>query len=111
MTWTQLSAANDIGRPFARYGHGFTSVGGRLYVHGGFNGATLDDLYSFDLANMTGTLHGTGRPSAKGRAGHGFTSAGGRLYLHGGFSIEFRTFFSERMRIGGGLWEGRGGTR
>ncbi len=36
MTWTLLSAANDTRRPSARSGHGFTSAGGLLYVHGGF---------------------------------------------------------------------------
>ncbi len=36
MTWTLLSAANDTGCPSARYDHGFTSAGGRLYVHGGY---------------------------------------------------------------------------
>ncbi len=36
MTWTLLSAADDAGRPSARYAHGFTSAGGLLYVHGGF---------------------------------------------------------------------------
>jgi hypothetical protein len=36
MNWTLLSAALDVPRPFARYGHGFTSAGGKLYVHGGF---------------------------------------------------------------------------
>ena len=34
-TWTLLSAADDAGRPSARYSHGFTSAKGRLYVHGG----------------------------------------------------------------------------
>ena len=35
MTWTRLSAALDVPRPSARSGHGFTSAGGMLYVHGG----------------------------------------------------------------------------
>jgi len=35
MTWTLLSAALDAPRPSARYSHGFTSEGGKLYVHGG----------------------------------------------------------------------------
>ena len=35
MTWTLLSAADDARRPSARAGHGFTSAGGLLYVHGG----------------------------------------------------------------------------
>ncbi len=35
MTWTRLSAADDASRPSARAGHGFTSAGGKLYVHGG----------------------------------------------------------------------------
>ncbi len=38
MTWTQLSPAHDAPRPSARYDHGFTSAGGRLYVHGGYDG-------------------------------------------------------------------------
>ncbi len=36
MTWTLLSAADDARRPSARFWHGFTSAGGRLYVHGGY---------------------------------------------------------------------------
>jgi hypothetical protein len=35
MTWTLLSDAAHDGRPAARHGHGFTSAGGKLYVHGG----------------------------------------------------------------------------
>jgi hypothetical protein len=35
MNWTRLSFALDAPRPSARYGHGFTSAGGKLYVHGG----------------------------------------------------------------------------
>jgi hypothetical protein len=36
MTWTLLSAALDAPRPSARNLHGFTSAGGKLYVHGGY---------------------------------------------------------------------------
>ncbi len=36
MTWALLSAADDACRPSARSGHGFTSTGGLLYVHGGY---------------------------------------------------------------------------
>jgi hypothetical protein len=40
MTWTLLSAAADSApAPSARYGHGFTSAGGKLFVHGGYNGS------------------------------------------------------------------------
>ncbi len=35
MAWTLLSAAPNDGRPAARHGHGFTSAGGKLYLHGG----------------------------------------------------------------------------
>jgi hypothetical protein len=38
MNWTLLSAARDNSRPSARFGHGFASAGGKLYVHGGFGG-------------------------------------------------------------------------
>ena len=35
MIWTRLTAVNDNTRPSARDRHGFTSAGGKLYVHGG----------------------------------------------------------------------------
>jgi hypothetical protein len=38
MMWTLLSGAADSGRPAARIFHGFTSAGGKLYVHGGSGG-------------------------------------------------------------------------
>jgi hypothetical protein len=41
-TWTLLSAANDTRRPSARSGHGFTSAGGLLYVHGGYSNTEGD---------------------------------------------------------------------
>jgi hypothetical protein len=45
LTWTLLAASavpdGTIIRPSARYRHGFTSVGGKLYVHGGFTGGNV----------------------------------------------------------------------
>ena len=38
MAWTDLSAAVSGSPPPARASHGFTSAGGRLYVHGGTRG-------------------------------------------------------------------------
>jgi hypothetical protein len=35
--WTDLSAALSGTPPSPREGHGFTSAGGKLYVHGGFD--------------------------------------------------------------------------
>ncbi len=35
LTWTLLSDAATGARPSARSWHGFTSAGGKLYVHGG----------------------------------------------------------------------------
>jgi hypothetical protein len=35
VTWTLLSTVDDAYRPSARDGHGLTSAGGRLYLHGG----------------------------------------------------------------------------
>ncbi len=49
MRWTLLSAVLDAPRPSARYGHGFTSAGGKLFVHGGYGiGGTynLNPFYS-----------------------------------------------------------------
>ncbi len=51
----------------------------------------FDDLYSFDLVNMTWTdlsaAEGSFRPSA--RSQHGFTSRGEKLYVHGGGGGKF----------------------
>jgi hypothetical protein len=38
-TWTDLSAALSGTPPSPRRGHGFTSAGGKLYVHGGWDGS------------------------------------------------------------------------
>jgi hypothetical protein len=38
--WTDLSAALSGTPPSPRSGHGFTSAGGKLYVHGGARGST-----------------------------------------------------------------------
>jgi hypothetical protein len=38
MTWFDLSTYTLGTPPTARSGHGFTSTGGKLYVHGGFDG-------------------------------------------------------------------------
>ena len=38
-TWTLLSVANSDERPSMRSNHGFTSVGGILFVHGGSGAA------------------------------------------------------------------------
>jgi hypothetical protein len=35
--WTLLSVAEDSARPSARGGHGFTSAGGKLFVHAGWD--------------------------------------------------------------------------
>jgi hypothetical protein len=40
MAWTDLSTAASGTPPPARGFHGFTSAGGKLYVHGGFDGYT-----------------------------------------------------------------------
>ena len=54
MTWTLLSPANDAGRPSARANHGFTSAGGRLYVHGGYGDAGEADLTAGSWVGMGG---------------------------------------------------------
>ena len=39
MAWTDLSATASGTPPSARMYHGFTSAGGKLYVHGGYDGS------------------------------------------------------------------------
>ncbi len=48
MNWTLLSAALDAPRPSARERHGFTSAGGKLYVHGGYG--IMADGYKGDCS-------------------------------------------------------------
>ena len=91
MAWTNLSAPRPGNgtAPTARGNHGFTSVDGKLYVHGGWDGQQdLGDLYSFDLVAKIWTKLADGvlgsPPHA--RDSHGFTSAGGMIYIHGGQS-------------------------
>ena len=38
MNWTDLSSPASGNPPSPRDNHGFTSTGGKLYVHGGWNG-------------------------------------------------------------------------
>ena len=45
MAWTDLSAAAAGTPPSARYGHGFTSAAGLLYVHGGFHGNASSEFW------------------------------------------------------------------
>ncbi len=54
MTWTLLSVAYDAGRPSARSGHGFTSAGGRLYVHGGGEDSDFGEWNEPTLRRVTG---------------------------------------------------------
>ncbi len=41
--WTDLSVATAGAPPAARLGHGFAAAGGKLYVHGGWNGSGEGD--------------------------------------------------------------------
>jgi hypothetical protein len=42
-TWTNLSAPTYGTPPAGRYGHGFTSAGGKLYVHAGTSDPCKDN--------------------------------------------------------------------
>jgi hypothetical protein len=48
MAWTLLTAAaTDVSsHPAARYGHGFTAIGSKLYVHGGWSDDNGDGVAS-----------------------------------------------------------------
>ena len=87
MAWTDLSAQGNETSPTARGNHGFTSVDGKLYVYGGWDGQTdCGDLYSFDpVAKVWTSLASEVRGlSPQARHSHGFTSAEGKIYVHGG---------------------------
>ncbi len=56
MAWTLLSAAADSApAPSARYWHGFTSAGGKLYVHGGIDSALM---HKVDYNRIGNASHG-----------------------------------------------------
>jgi N-acetylneuraminic acid mutarotase len=84
--WTDLSAAVRGTRPRGRSNHGFTSAGGKLFVHGGWDGNTLSDLHCFDPVALVWTdlsaAVASTAPSA--RSSHGFTSVGSKLFVFGG---------------------------
>ena len=91
--WTNLTDGVRGSPPHARDSHGFTSAGGKIYVHGGeyFRDpniwTNLGDLHMFDPASMAWTdltFNVSGIAPSR-RYGHGFTAAGGWLYVHGGF--------------------------
>ena len=90
--WTDLSAPAGGIAPTARYGHGFTTADGKLYVHGGCasDACPANDLHVYDPVAMAWTeLYASASPSP--RFFHGFTAAGGRLYVHGGEGINGET--------------------
>jgi hypothetical protein len=47
MTWEQISAVKSANSPSARDGHGFTSAGGKLYVHAGWGSGNFSAVFDF----------------------------------------------------------------
>ena len=91
MAWTDLSDANPGTPPTARFGHGFTSAGGKLYVHGGcsLDSCPADDLHVFDPVAVAWTdlSYAASGILPTARYSHGFSSPDGKLYVHGGCTI------------------------
>jgi N-acetylneuraminic acid mutarotase len=88
MFWIDLAYAASGTAPTARAAHGFTSAGGKLYVHGGQNKhyESLGDLHRYDPVGKVWTdlSAAAGGTTPAARSNHGFTSAYGTLYVHGG---------------------------
>ena len=80
--WSLLEPTSS--KPSARRLHTLTSVGNKLYLHGGFTSSRNDDLWEYDVpSNRWLKLNPTGsKPSA--RNAHTLTSVDDKLYLHGG---------------------------
>jgi N-acetylneuraminic acid mutarotase len=88
LVWTDLSAAVAGTAPSARFSHGFTSAGSKLFVFGGNKGGScLNDHHSLDLVTLVWTDHSAASTPPSERASHGFVSAGTRLYVHGGMNM------------------------
>jgi N-acetylneuraminic acid mutarotase len=89
--WTDLSIAIKGTPPKARECHGFTSAGGKIYVHGGYIAdvgyeGRANDLHVYDPVAKAWTdlsVPVAGTPPQK-RYIQGITSVGGVLYVHGG---------------------------
>jgi hypothetical protein len=66
MVWTDLSNAADGVRPSARYGHGFTAAGGRLYVHAGYSdmGELCICVWRGEVWVEGRVMEGRGKPSS-----------------------------------------------
>eukprot|EP00286_Rhodomonas_abbreviata_P027873 CAMPEP_0181303152 /NCGR_PEP_ID=MMETSP1101-20121128/8394_1 /TAXON_ID=46948 /ORGANISM="Rhodomonas abbreviata, Strain Caron Lab Isolate" /LENGTH=1307 /DNA_ID=CAMNT_0023408683 /DNA_START=219 /DNA_END=4139 /DNA_ORIENTATION=+ len=87
-TWTDLSTPSIGIPPSARTGMGLVAMNGKLYVQAGRSstGASLDDLYEYDIATTTWTNLSTpssGTPPPV-RYYHGLAAMNGMLYVHGG---------------------------
>ena len=93
-TWSLLEPTGA--KPIRRFGHTLTSIGDKLYLHGGRASSTSDELWEYDIENNAWSLLEPtgGRPSA--RYYHTLTSIGDKIYLHGGF---------DGNRYFGDLWE------
>jgi hypothetical protein len=136
--WTDISAALSGTPPSPRRGHGFTSAGGKLYVHGGWDGSGEGRAGWAEGVGMAGSRRGgatccreTG--GAAGRwawgsvasvlacvdvlIGAGMVWGGGDAWRTGGrrFACVWqrrRLARAQAPRLGGKFgWEGKGGRR
>ena len=80
-SWQQVASM-----PGVRYSHAATSMGGKIYVTGGYeNGAYTSTLILFDpLANTWTELAGMG----SARVDHACAGIGGKLHVFGGYGAD-----------------------
>ena len=116
LEWAAIGDSDVTGSPpSARYGHGFASAQGRLYVFGGncgpleeatgeslevnhdalricadaiFCAGYIGDFYMFDVSRMqwSSLIHRIQGTAPAVRVFHGFTALENRVYIFGGFS-------------------------
>ncbi|WWC70663.1 uncharacterized protein I206_104614 [Kwoniella pini CBS 10737] len=106
--WTSLPVQKG---PVGRYGHAVCLVEGRFYVFGGqADGAFMNDLWMYDIKQLSGTTHKWEQiqyttPAPPRRTGHIFVAGNnGKLYLFGGTDGNYHYNDTWSFDVNTGAW-------
>ena len=93
--WMNVESFGEI--PSCRIGCGAEKIGTKVYLYGGKETFSFDDLYVCDMINLTWTLlYPAGQLQPMARAFHTFTSVSDtEIILHGGYFVENNNDFSD----------------
>ncbi|WVW84560.1 hypothetical protein I302_106594 [Kwoniella bestiolae CBS 10118] len=106
--WTSLPVQKG---PVGRYGHAVCLVDGKFYVFGGqADGAFMNDLWMYDIKQLSGATHKWEQiqyttPAPPRRTGHIFVAGNnGKLYLFGGTDGNYHYNDTWSFDVATGAW-------